>query len=178
MAAQRIVANPQLGWFHSGWEAEMNFLFAPGRQGMIGRWRDLLDAGVRMIGSTDFPFGHGEVGPVPRTLYVATTRIGDDGTAPSPVYAAQRISIGEAMHALTVAGAWALGQARLVGSIEVGKLADFTVLTQDPAAMAVTDLLDVGVAMTMVGGEVSYLGAAGAGLHPPGTPPPLVTDAP
>ncbi len=169
LARQQIVASPQLSWFHAGWEAEMNERFGPHRQPMIGRWRDLLDAGVKMIGSTDYPWGHGEIGPLSRTLFVATTRIDDEGMPPSSIYARQRITTQEVMEALTVTAAWVVGRRRVMGSIQVGKVADFTVLTHNPMALQPVDLLKAEVAMTMVGGRVYYLGTAGAGLHPPGT---------
>jgi predicted amidohydrolase YtcJ len=42
------------------------------------------------------------------------------------------------------------------GSIEVGKLADFVVLTQDPLTSPKATLTDMPVDMTIVDGKVAY----------------------
>ena len=44
------------------------------------------------------------------------------------------------------------------GSIEVGKLADLAVLSEDIARMPVKELRDLPIAMTVVGGVVEYEG--------------------
>jgi predicted amidohydrolase YtcJ len=43
------------------------------------------------------------------------------------------------------------------GSIEVGKLADFTVFDRDIMKIPEDEILETSVEMTIVGGEVKYL---------------------
>jgi predicted amidohydrolase YtcJ len=167
MALQGTVAIPQLSWFHAGWEADMLNLLGPARLPLVGRFRDMLAAGVPFGGSTDFPYGFPEVGPVSRTLFTAATRIGEDGTPPPVTFASQTISTAQAIASLTSHAAWAMRLEGSIGSIRPGKLADFTLLTKDPFTLAPQDLLTMEVAMTMVDGQVSYLGSAWSGLLPP-----------
>jgi predicted amidohydrolase YtcJ len=63
----------------------------------VGRWRDLLDAGVTVVGSTDAPYGYGEVRSPLKAIYQAVTRIGDGGSAPRDWMLDQTLSVAEAL---------------------------------------------------------------------------------
>jgi predicted amidohydrolase YtcJ len=63
-----------------------------------------------------------------------------------------RISVPEALDAVTIGPAYQLKLDGEVGSIEVGKFADFSVLEDDPFAVEPVALKDVGVWGTVVGG--------------------------
>lgn len=65
----------------------------------------------------------------------------------------ERISVPEALHAITLGAAYSLGMDDRIGSIEVGKFADFCVLDDDPGAVAPEALKDVRVAGTVLGGR-------------------------
>ena len=152
---QGIVANIQLGWFHAN-ERERLECWLGSRVEDIGRWRDLLAAGVRTTGSTDFPWGVPIIGSVLRTLYNATTRLGPNGELPAPWMEAQRITTQQAITLLTSAAAWALNEEHRVGTLRRGLLADLTVFSGDPLAVRPTDLLDLDVALAVVGGRVEH----------------------
>lgn len=66
----------------------------------------------------------------------------------------ERITVPEALHAITLGAAYTLKLDHLIGSIEVGKFADFAVLDDDPLAVAPEDLKDVRVRGTVLGGKV------------------------
>ncbi len=66
----------------------------------------------------------------------------------------ERISVAEALHAITLGAAYTLRMDADIGSIEVGKFADFCVLEDDPTAVAPEALKDVRVAGTVLGGRV------------------------
>jgi predicted amidohydrolase YtcJ len=57
---------------------------------------------------------------------------------------------------MTLAGAYAGFEENEKGSIEVGKLADLTVLSQDLMTVEAERILDTVVSWTMVNGEVVY----------------------
>ena len=65
---------------------------------------------------------------------------------------AERISVEEALYAITIGASYTLKLDHLVGSIEVGKFADFAVLGQDPLAIEPVALKDVPVLGTIRGG--------------------------
>jgi len=57
---------------------------------------------------------------------------------------------------MTMAGAFAGFEETEKGSVEVGKLADLTVLSQDILTVPEAKILSTEVVMTLVGGEVVY----------------------
>ncbi|MCC6850855.1 MAG: amidohydrolase [Rubrivivax sp.] len=68
--------------------------------------------------------------------------------------AAERITVAEALEAITLGAAYSLGLDGEIGSIECGKRADFCVLDDDPTAVPPERLKDVPVWGTVQGGRV------------------------
>ena len=68
--------------------------------------------------------------------------------------ARERISVPDALRAITLGAAWTLRLDEEIGSIETGKRADFAVLNDDPLAVPPEALKDVGVWGTVLGGKV------------------------
>ena len=64
----------------------------------------------------------------------------------------ERISVDQALRAITLGAAYTLKMDHLVGSIESGKFADFAVLDEDPYAVPSEALKDVPVHATVLGG--------------------------
>ncbi len=69
--------------------------------------------------------------------------------------ASERIERLEALKAVTINAAWQAFQEDQIGSLEVGKLADFVVLHENP--LTVSDLKNMEVAQTWIGGTRHYL---------------------
>lgn len=65
---------------------------------------------------------------------------------------AEKITVEQALYAITMGAAFQLNVDHLVGSIEIGKLADFAVLEKDPFEVEPAALKDVPVWGTIVGG--------------------------
>ena len=65
----------------------------------------------------------------------------------------ERISVPEALHAITLGAAWQLKMDHEIGSIEAGKFADFAVLHDDPLTVDPARLKDIGVWGTVLGGR-------------------------
>jgi len=116
-------------------------------------WRDLLDEGVLVTSGTDSPVE--PINPI-ANFYAAVTRKTLKGLPEAGFEPTQKLTRMEALNAMTLAAAYAAFEERDKGSIEVGKLADLTVLNQDLLSVPETDILSTRVLMTMVGGEVVY----------------------
>jgi predicted amidohydrolase YtcJ len=66
----------------------------------------------------------------------------------------ERISVLQALHAVTLGAAYLLGQDDKKGSIQAGKLADFTILDRNPLEVTSPDeLKDIKVLGTVMGGK-------------------------
>ena len=88
-----------------------------------------------------------------RTLWSATTRL----TRTNDILgAAQRLTIAEALAALTIDGARQYGEQADKGSIAKGKLADFVVLDRDPLTVDPARLQDIVVVETISRGRTVY----------------------
>ena len=116
-------------------------------------WRDLLSAGVIVASGTDAPVE--PVDPI-ANFYAAVTRKTLKGVPETGFEPAQKLSRMEALHAMTLAAAYAAFEEQDKGSIEVGKLADLTVLNQDLITVPEAEILNTDVLLTIVGGEVAY----------------------
>ncbi|TFG67812.1 MAG: hypothetical protein E4H24_05230 [Thermomicrobiales bacterium] len=156
-----ILASFQLTWFGTDPNSRVETTIDPERMPWIGRWRDLLEAGVPAVASTDHPYDDLEANRVPsggamQTMAVAVTRILDPGIEPAAWQADQRLSVEQVLPLTTRAGAYATFEEDRKGTVEPGKLADLVVLDGDPRSVAADHLGDVRVLMTMVGGHVEY----------------------
>lgn len=69
----------------------------------------------------------------------------------------QRVQADVALKAMTLWPAYQIGEEKQKGSIEVGKLADFVILTEDPTAIDPETLIDVKVAETIKEGVSIYV---------------------
>jgi predicted amidohydrolase YtcJ len=113
-------------------------------------WRSLLDSGAVIAGGTDVPVE--SVDPIP-DYHAAVTRLMDNGLL---FYPAQRMTREEALRARTIDAAYAAFEEDIKGSLEVGKLADVTVLSKDILTIPDEEILDTKVLYTVVGGKVRY----------------------
>jgi len=66
----------------------------------------------------------------------------------------ERISVDAALRAITIEAAYAIQMENSIGSIEPGKMADFTVLEQDPYSVPAVELKDIPVWGTVFEGKI------------------------
>jgi hypothetical protein len=116
--------------------------------------RAFLQAGIPVPMSSDCPATAGAelISPL-LGIYVAVTRKTDEGEAIGPE---QKISPEEALRAYTINSAYAGFDESRKGSIEIGKLADFVVLSEDPCLAEPEAIKDIQVELTIVSGKVVY----------------------
>ncbi len=89
-------------------------------------------------------------------IYAAVTRQTVDGKNPNGWIPDEKISVEEAIKCYTLNAAYASYDDKIKGSIEVGKLADFVVLSEDILTIDPDKIKDVKVDMTVFDGEIVY----------------------
>jgi len=112
--------------------------------------RRLLDRGIPVAFHSDLPVVPSN--PLP-AIYTAVTRKTETGQAVGP---AQKITVREAIRAYTWAGAYASFEENIKGSIEVGKLADLVVLSDNILRVDAEEIKNLRVDLTMVDGKIRY----------------------
>ncbi|MHA2142090.1 MAG: amidohydrolase [Candidatus Thorarchaeota archaeon] len=151
-----IIASFQLTWFNSDWKQAASY---PGLQNyshFAGRWRDILEAGIPSMGSTDYPWLMGTERSAMYAVSSAVTRVGELGLTPTDWMLNQSLSIEQALRLLTIEAAYGTFQEDVKGSIKVDKFADLVILSDNPLTVPENTLADIEVLMTMVGGAVEY----------------------
>ncbi len=116
-------------------------------------WQKLLKEGVRIINGTDAPVEG--VSPI-ASFYASVTRELPDGTPEGGMFGDQRMSRQEALRSYTLDAAYGSFHEDMLGSIEQGKLADFTVLSKDIMTVPENQILDTEIVYTIVDGKVRY----------------------
>jgi len=116
-------------------------------------WRKLLDSGAIIINGTDVPVE--PINPV-NSYYSLVTRQTLEGEPAGGYEPSQKLTRMEALKSYTIDAAYGAFEENIKGSITAGKLADFTVFSQDLLTVADDKLLSTSVEMTIVGGEVIY----------------------
>jgi predicted amidohydrolase YtcJ len=89
-------------------------------------------------------------------IAAAVTRRTIDGKNPGGWFPEQKITLAEALRAYTADAAWAAFQENEKGSLAVGKLGDFAVLSRDVFAVPPTELASIAVEATVLGGRVVF----------------------
>ncbi|MET0196389.1 MAG: amidohydrolase [Rhodococcus fascians] len=92
-----------------------------------------------------------------RNIAVAVTRTTPSGSVSAPE---ECLTVDQAIRAQTIDAAWQLFSDDVIGSIEVGKYADFVVLSADPRDVPPETIADLDVLATYLGGVQVYDGSA------------------
>src|SRR5205814_6907443 len=132
--------------------------FAPARLGMdrlLGAyaWQSFIKSGCIIAGGSDGPVERGE--PMIE-FYAAVARKSLKGESGEGWHHEQVVSREDALKMFTIWPAYAAFEEKDKGSIEVGKLADFTVLSQDIMKIPEAEILQTRNDMTVIGGEIIY----------------------
>jgi predicted amidohydrolase YtcJ len=113
-------------------------------------WRELVDSGATIVNGTDAPVE--DVDPIPSFYATVTRRLADGST----FYPDQVLTRMEALATYTKNAAFAAFEEASKGTLEVGKLADVTVLSKDILTVPDAEILDARVVYTIVGGRVLF----------------------
>ncbi|MBE7636154.1 amidohydrolase family protein [Sneathiella sp. P13V-1] len=117
------------------------------RASQMSRLGSLARADMPFTVHSDFPLAPAR----PLTnAWVAVNRIAESGVVFGPE---ERVSVDDAMRAITIHAAYILGQEDRIGSIRSGKAADFTVLDEDPYEVDPITLKDIRIHATVFEGK-------------------------
>ncbi len=116
-------------------------------------WRKMLNEGIVLASGSDFPVEL--VNPF-HGLYAAVSRMDRGGMPTGGWYPEEALNRAEALHSFTLAAAFAAHQEERLGSLEVGKWADFIVVDRDYFEIDVSEIDDIQVMQTWVGGTKVY----------------------
>jgi len=116
-------------------------------------WRKLLDTGARILNGTDAPVE--DVSPV-QNFHATVTRQDASGQPPGGFDPDQKLTRAEALRTMTLDTAYGSFAEGEKGSIEVGKLADLVVLSQDILSVPDDALMKTEVLATIVDGKLLY----------------------
>ena len=116
-------------------------------------FRSLLDANALLTFGSDWT-----VAPLDPLLgiYAAVTRRTIDGANPNGWVPQEKITVAEAVTAYTATNAYSIFKEDVLGTLEPGMYADLVVLSDDIFSIDPTEMENVVVDLTMVGGEVVY----------------------
>src|SRR6202790_4662149 len=116
-------------------------------------WQSLIKSGCIIAGGSDAPVERGE--PMIE-FYAAVARKSVKGFFGEGWHPEQTGSRNQALKMFSIWPAYAAFEEKDKGSIEVGKLADFTVLSQDIMKIPEPEILKGRAEMTNIGGEIVY----------------------
>jgi predicted amidohydrolase YtcJ len=130
----------------------------------VARWRDLVDAGLHVAGSSDMPWFLPEV-PMTDDIGRPVDEIagGMDGRGrevpETPEWMLDQLLTAEqGLRSVTVDAAWALGDVARRGLLAPGSLGDITVLSGDVTDATPDEIRAMTVIATIVGGRTVFCG--------------------
>ncbi|MFN7491294.1 MAG: amidohydrolase [Cyclobacteriaceae bacterium] len=116
-------------------------------------WQSLLKSGAKVVNGTDVPVE--PINPI-ASFFASVTRQTLKGEPEGGYEPAEKMTREQALKSYTLDAAYGAFQEKMIGSIETGKLADFTILSQDIMTVPDNQILSTKVEMTIFGGKVLY----------------------
>ena len=156
-AALGVAVDTQPAWYYKDADALLPALGEARLRPFLGL-AEWLRAGVKVVLNTDHMFGvdpDHSLNPYNPflTMYVAVTRRTEGGQVVGPE---QAVSREDALRMMTANAAWLSFEENRKGSIEVGKLGDLAVLSDDYLACAPERIRAIRSLVTVLGGTVVY----------------------
>jgi hypothetical protein len=132
--------------------------FAPSRLGIdrlkgAYAWQSLIKSGAIIPGGSDAPVERGE--PMIE-FYAAVARKDIRGFSGEGWHPEEKVTREQALKMFTIWPAYAAFEENLRGSIQVGKLADLTILSADIMKIPEMEILKTRCVMTVIGGEIVF----------------------
>jgi predicted amidohydrolase YtcJ len=117
------------------------------------RVEDLVQTGAHVALDSDWPYSSDLLNPMKKLGAIVTGRAGSC-VSDIPL---QTVSVWQGLKMMTSEAAYALHCDDQLGSLEIGKLADLVVLSDDPHEVLPENIRDIQVLLTMVDGKIEFL---------------------
>ena len=149
---------PNIPFMHYIWDSLVACI---GEERLVDSFniRTMLDAGLQITSGSDGP-AYWPLDSI-RDLGTCVARKTWTGTI---VGADQAISVDEAIRMFTINAAYNAFEEKIKGSIEIGKIADFAILAEDPHNVEPDRIKDIPVDMTIVDGNMAFFRDGANGL--------------
>lgn len=146
-----VTADMQTLWHFR--DAYISDLTEPFLQEELHRWlypaKSFIEADARIVWGSDWPVSTSN--PF-HSIEVAVLRKDPENADDQRWIPEEAVSVDDMIRALTVNGAYLMGQDDIRGSLEVGKEADFIILDADPYKVQPEAISDIKVTTTYIGG--------------------------
>jgi predicted amidohydrolase YtcJ len=116
-------------------------------------WQSLLKSGAKVINGTDVPVE--PINPI-ASFFASVSRRTLKGVPEGGFEPDEKMTRAQALRSYTLDAAFGEFEEDFKGSIEVGKVADFTVFSQDIMTVEEMKILDTEVMMTIINGDIVY----------------------
>ncbi len=116
-------------------------------------WKSLINSGSIIPAGSDFP---NDIMQPLWGFYAAVTRMDQDGKPEGGWHTEECMSREEALKSYTTWAAYAAFKEKDKGTIEAGKYADLTILSQDIMTIQASEILNTEIIMTLIGGKIVY----------------------
>lgn len=142
---QKVVVSVQpkvIATEFSVWSATKNL--GDDRAKWLHPLKTLFEVGVKVAGGSDCP------------MEPLSPLLGIQAAVTRQVFPEQSLNVEEALKMYSIDAAYSSCDEKIKGSIEEGKLADFTILSGDPFAVACDKIETIKVEMTVINGKVIF----------------------
>jgi hypothetical protein len=145
---QPLHADPDPVWM-AAWIKKVG----PEREQRAFSWKSVLKAGGHLAFGSDWPVV--TINPWPG-VQMAVTREDFEGQPAGGWIPKEKLTLEETIYAYTMGGAYALGEEKIRGSIEPGKLADLILVSQNIFEIPANKISETKSVLTVVGGKIVY----------------------
>jgi len=116
-------------------------------------WRSLMDYGAIVVNGSDVPVE--PINPI-ASFYASVSRKTLKGNPENGYEPNQKMTRLEALKTYTINAAYAAFEEDIKGSIEIGKYADFTVLSKNIITIPEDEILQTDILYTIINGQIEY----------------------
>jgi predicted amidohydrolase YtcJ len=161
------VATDWVRWAATTEDDEYRRNYENGDVAWLGRWRDFVEAGLHVAGTSDAPWFFPndftlseDVGRPVDEIAGGMDGRGREFPEPAPWALDQLLTAEQGLRAVTLDAAWALGDEANRGHLTAGAYGDVTILSRDVTQGTPDEIRSTTVVATIVDGVTVYCGAA------------------